>query len=164
MQTIINTTTAAIEPELRWVLVELRWVLFEHDCSICLDKIGWDLSMTKCGHTYHEKCLGDWMNENHTCPLCRTALREEDPEDEEDEDEDEDEENIVIVMDGAFGEAYDLLRATLSRYGVAEADMDVDEEEDDEENSVIMSSIVFKMLVMTEVLKYFNNGMFSMVG
>lgn len=29
-----------------------------------------------CGHTWHEKCLGKWLSNNSTCPLCRITVTE----------------------------------------------------------------------------------------
>jgi uncharacterized protein YegL len=29
-----------------------------------------------CGHTWHEKCLGKWLSNNSTCPLCRCIVTE----------------------------------------------------------------------------------------
>lgn len=47
-------------------------------CSICLE----DYSEAKtiittgagCGHNFHQECLKNWLQVDHTCPLCRTDL------------------------------------------------------------------------------------------
>ena len=49
------------------------------ECNICLENININdvISVTKCGHTYHEKCLREWLtNECNvpSCPSCRTNL------------------------------------------------------------------------------------------
>ena len=49
----------------------------ESDCSICYESIVASMSgraeMT-CGHTYHLRCISDWLTSAHgarSCPLCR---------------------------------------------------------------------------------------------
>jgi len=49
----------------------------ETDCSICYESIVASMSgraeMT-CGHTYHLRCIADWLTSAHgarSCPLCR---------------------------------------------------------------------------------------------
>lgn len=58
------------------------------ECSICLsdinlldsDLIMWkgscvdSIYKTKCGHTFHFKCIHDWLISNDDCPVCRTTL------------------------------------------------------------------------------------------
>lgn len=49
-------------------------VLTDTDCSVCLEKIitGKSGMIMRCGHTYHLKCLNDWIiTGNPTCPMCR---------------------------------------------------------------------------------------------
>jgi len=43
------------------------------DCTICLEEcIAYpELVTTKCGHTFHRKCLKDWLNKNNVCPNCK---------------------------------------------------------------------------------------------
>lgn len=49
-------------------------------CSICLEDMDDDsqLSTTACNHTFHTKCLNDWMNSAQSgaqyCPLCKEPL------------------------------------------------------------------------------------------
>lgn len=45
------------------------------DCSICHKKysIGQEISITRCNHVYHEKCLNQWFAIKSECPLCRTS-------------------------------------------------------------------------------------------
>lgn len=45
-------------------------------CSICLDdfKDGELISKLKCGHEYHEKCIGIWIYTKPQCPLCKKML------------------------------------------------------------------------------------------
>ena len=46
-----------------------------HVCAICLDH-AWVLAETDtlpCGHTFHGKCVGEWMKQSRTCPLCRAS-------------------------------------------------------------------------------------------
>lgn len=43
------------------------------ECPICHDgyEIGQDLTILKCGHDFHVQCLGAWLDQKDTCPLCR---------------------------------------------------------------------------------------------
>jgi hypothetical protein len=42
-------------------------------CSICIDEITQRdaKSILECGHKYHLRCLGKWLERGNTCPLCR---------------------------------------------------------------------------------------------
>lgn len=45
----------------------------EDICSICLS--GEDLIPNeKCGHKFHTECLVKWLQDNNSCPVCRTRL------------------------------------------------------------------------------------------
>lgn len=55
------------------------------ECSICLERFlaGDWLKRTSCselgvGHVFHQQCLDTWLEEHHTCPVCRHPLREPD--------------------------------------------------------------------------------------
>ena len=46
-------------------------------CSICLEKINKcerHITLTECNHTFHKKCLKQWLNKNNTCPNCRIPV------------------------------------------------------------------------------------------
>ena len=47
-------------------------------CSICLGVIDDDKFKTKCGHTFHTKCIGMWCNVRSgiakTCPYCNQVI------------------------------------------------------------------------------------------
>ena len=58
----------------------------EDKCVLCFEDLGDARATTKCGHTFHTKCLGDNIALNvgseegttrHLCPLCRTPVCEE---------------------------------------------------------------------------------------
>lgn len=36
----------------------------------------------ECGHTYHKKCIADWMSRKNYCPLCKTKIDVDDDSDE----------------------------------------------------------------------------------
>ena len=49
------------------------------DCSICMEKLKTGTTKTKCGHTFHQECLGSWVRIGHgdntqKCPNCRGDL------------------------------------------------------------------------------------------
>ena len=42
------------------------------DCSVCYQKMGKYKLTLGCGHSYHEKCIFNWIEQGKdTCPLCR---------------------------------------------------------------------------------------------
>lgn len=46
----------------------------EHECVICMED-GEDLIKLKCGHSFHNSCLEEWVfNMKHTCPCCRNSI------------------------------------------------------------------------------------------
>lgn len=49
------------------------------ECAICQEEFLVDhmVNRTPCGHYFHKKCLGNWLdNYAKSCPLCRTDLEE----------------------------------------------------------------------------------------
>ncbi|XP_013775188.1 E3 ubiquitin-protein ligase TTC3-like [Limulus polyphemus] len=51
-------------------------------CAICLENISaQSAKKVDCGHTFHSKCIKDWLGEQSTCPSCRVyvVLEEEFP-------------------------------------------------------------------------------------
>lgn len=46
----------------------------QDDCSICLQGLKAVLSTVcklPCGHEFHANCIGQWMNVNPSCPMCK---------------------------------------------------------------------------------------------
>jgi hypothetical protein len=41
-------------------------------CAICLEEC--DTVKTDCGHPFHAKCIGVWLQTHNTCPICRGEL------------------------------------------------------------------------------------------
>lgn len=54
----------------------------ENDCLICME--GFEVSQiaTKlnCSHTFHDKCILDWLKVHNTCPVCRYEMVTDDPD------------------------------------------------------------------------------------
>ena len=52
-------------------------IIDSSSCCICLDDyINNDkLTNTICCHTYHTKCLQDWLKLHNTCPLCNNVIK-----------------------------------------------------------------------------------------
>ena len=48
----------------------------ENNCSICLDEFKNEdiLKKLNCSHIFHKDCLVPWINNNKSCPLCRTDI------------------------------------------------------------------------------------------
>lgn len=49
-------------------------------CSVCLCNFaeGDKVHTIHCGHHFHKDCLGTWLKENNTCPVCRFELLTDD--------------------------------------------------------------------------------------
>ena len=45
-------------------------------CTVCCENIDLDTKgmFMPCGHIYHPECLKPWLEQNHTCPVCRFSL------------------------------------------------------------------------------------------
>uniref|UniRef100_A0A0E0MJK0 RING-type domain-containing protein n=1 Tax=Oryza punctata TaxID=4537 RepID=A0A0E0MJK0_ORYPU len=56
----------------------------EEECAICLQDFEAEekLRMMPCSHTFHQRCIFDWLRLSCICPLCRRAL----PTQQEDDD------------------------------------------------------------------------------
>tara|TARA_B100000575_G_scaffold242703_1_gene206166 strand:+ start:529 stop:816 length:288 start_codon:yes stop_codon:yes gene_type:complete len=54
----------------------------QHDeCIICLEDLKKELINLKCGHSFHYKCLNDWINNKKyigpkdlICPICQQPI------------------------------------------------------------------------------------------
>ncbi|KAL5205097.1 hypothetical protein ABZP36_009968 [Zizania latifolia] len=49
------------------------------ECAVCLEDFEADdkLKMMPCSHSFHDRCISDWLRVSRTCPLCRHALPEQ---------------------------------------------------------------------------------------
>ena len=52
---------------------------YGEECPICLDFFGEldddvYLCTLKCGHSYHRKCINDWLSKDGSCPTCRIII------------------------------------------------------------------------------------------
>ncbi|KAL7717005.1 RING-type E3 ubiquitin transferase [Entamoeba marina] len=45
-------------------------------CMICLDQAK-NAVVTQCGHMYCWECLEQWLNQQHTCPICKSEVTKE---------------------------------------------------------------------------------------
>ena len=46
------------------------------ECTICLLNYTEETKkITECCHTFHTECLDKWLQNNTSCPLCRTELK-----------------------------------------------------------------------------------------
>ena len=49
-------------------------------CPICYEELTHGNSKTtSCNHCFHTLCLEIWFLNGHTCPMCRSAIRERPP-------------------------------------------------------------------------------------
>jgi len=54
----------------------------EFDCSICLETIKEGertMTIQKCKHGFHQKCLDPWLSTHDSCPNCRSLIHVEVP-------------------------------------------------------------------------------------
>lgn len=57
-------------------------------CAVCLNQMckGEKVrSLSLCNHRYHADCIGAWMKNHTTCPLCRTKITEHTPQNQQKE-------------------------------------------------------------------------------
>ena len=52
-------------------------------CSICYEEFSGTSThvTTICGHQYHRECIRKWLDNNTSCPLCRTDIAVQRPRD-----------------------------------------------------------------------------------
>lgn len=46
------------------------------ECVICFEEINSDSRQLECGHTFHNKCINEWIYYNlpqYTCPCCNAV-------------------------------------------------------------------------------------------
>jgi hypothetical protein len=55
-------------------VIELKIPLIKEVCSICLEKCSTETLFTDCNHTFHKKCLTQWLKIKNTCPNCRNTI------------------------------------------------------------------------------------------
>jgi len=41
------------------------------ECSICLERNGFNSHTLPCGHVFHGQCIGTWYTNDRRCPMCR---------------------------------------------------------------------------------------------
>ena len=49
-------------------------------CSICLAKLNLakdDVSVTPCGHLFHQNCIGSAIRLKNECPICKTNINDD---------------------------------------------------------------------------------------
>ena len=56
---------------------EIKKKYIDEKCSICLDELNGDISITKCHHIFHYKCICSYIDNTgkKDCPICRSNLQ-----------------------------------------------------------------------------------------
>lgn len=54
-------------------LLEIKVDNIDIECSICFDN-NCNITLSKCNHKFHDKCIIQWFINNKTCPMCRTSI------------------------------------------------------------------------------------------
>lgn len=62
-----NAIMSAIEPIV--VVIDK-----ETECCICLDKNESPWITARCTHSFHAKCVTEWVKHNPSCPVCRSVI------------------------------------------------------------------------------------------
>lgn len=44
------------------------------ECSICLKAIRRTKDTLDCHHSFHRRCIDNWAERSHTCPMCRAPF------------------------------------------------------------------------------------------
>ncbi|CAL1541828.1 unnamed protein product [Lymnaea stagnalis] len=46
-------------------------------CNICLCdySVGDEISTLPCVHAFHKNCIGKWLEQSATCPVCRSDVK-----------------------------------------------------------------------------------------
>lgn len=52
------------------------------DCAICWDRME-SARKLPCGHLFHNSCLRSWLEQDTSCPTCRTSLKNRNDDEEE---------------------------------------------------------------------------------
>ena len=55
------------------------------DCAICWDRMD-SARKLPCGHLFHNSCLRSWLEQDTSCPTCRTSLKNRNEDEEENPD------------------------------------------------------------------------------
>ncbi len=62
--------------ELNEVKIKSNFLLSISECIICSDSFE-KCNITKCGHSFCEKCILNCINLQNCCPTCKTPLKKE---------------------------------------------------------------------------------------
>merc|ERR1712048_1376100 len=59
------------------ILNILKKIEAEPECSICMDDLakGDEMGQLECGHTFHKKCIVEWLANSGVCPMCRADMK-----------------------------------------------------------------------------------------
>ncbi|XP_038975401.1 E3 ubiquitin-protein ligase Praja-1-like [Phoenix dactylifera] len=51
---------------------------FQEECVICLEEFNTEakVSQMSCSHLFHSRCIAQWLERSHLCPLCRCPYEE----------------------------------------------------------------------------------------
>lgn len=61
-------------------ILNFNYETYGEECPICLeifeelDDVRL-LCTLQCGHSYHKKCINDWLLKDTTCPNCRIQIK-----------------------------------------------------------------------------------------
>jgi hypothetical protein len=68
------------------------------ECGICMEEISPNtLFKTNCHHSFHNKCITQWLLPKSSCPICRQQLTKGIEENESDSESDEVDNGVVLM-------------------------------------------------------------------
>lgn len=79
LQNIINTSfenSEGVDEFIMNKLIESKEVEIKENtlCAVCFDKTNKLIINIKCSHTFHKKCIIEWLKTNKLCPVCRVNI------------------------------------------------------------------------------------------
>ena len=71
-----NHIPANITEGLPTMILDTQNMDGQNDCRICLSDYvdGEELLVLPCLHNFHSSCVQHWLQQNPTCPMCRTGI------------------------------------------------------------------------------------------
>ena len=56
------------------VKIEIEEELEDNTCIICFDDVSSEKRTLTCNHSYHKKCINEWIKTKNSCPICRCVI------------------------------------------------------------------------------------------
>lgn len=97
-------------------------------CQICLDEIEYDNQKLLCSHSFHKKCIINWLIINSSCPICRTPH------------------NINIILENLYDDEIVLINAVIRIIQINIEDLRNDRE------LIYYNRFIFKFVLVLSII------------